>query len=276
MREITFCYCAVWFNLSICKVEGQEMKILLTNDDGYRALGINALFNALITAGHDVTIFAPELNSSGAGQSITVYNPISVTQASEKIYYVSSTPADSVRLGLQLIYGDFVNYPDLIISGINLGENVGEDVLYSGTVGAAREGLMHKISSFAVSTPGPNFEHMESAARITLDLVNRFATHEKELNAPFMWNINIPAKPYEQITGYEATKLGMRGAHKPMEEQITPRGRTVYWQSQQGDIEVAPIGTDLDVFLKQEKVSITPLDIYSTDYNQMPIIAALT
>lgn len=253
------------------------MRILLTNDDGYRALGINSVFNTLIAAGHDVMIVAPELNSSGAGQSIAVYTPITATQVSERIHYVSSTPADSVRLGLQIVYGDRSNYPDLIISGINLGENIGEDVLYSGTVGAAREGLIHCVPSLAVSTTGrPKFEHMESASKVVLDLVNRFAANPDAFNVPFMWNINIPAKPYEDIEGYEATQLGRRTPHHPMDKQLTPRGNVIYWQGETGEISEPQLGTDLDVFLKQEKVSITPLEIYSTNYSQMPIIAALT
>lgn len=252
------------------------MRILLTNDDGYRALGINNVFNVLLQAGHDVVIVAPELNSSGAGQSIMVYNPITITQVSERIYFVSSTPADSVRLGLQIVYGQLDNYPDLIISGINLGENIAEDVLYSGTVGAAREGLVHKIPSIAVSTSGPKFEHLGSASRVVLDLVNKFTANLDALKTPFVWNVNIPARPYEEIQGYEATKLGTRNLHYPMEKQITPRGHVVYWQGEAGGVENPPLGTDLDVFLKQEKVSITPLKIYPIDYSQMPIIAALT
>lgn len=252
------------------------MRILLTNDDGYRASGINSVFNMLVAAGHDVVIVAPELNSSGAGQSIVVYNPITLTQVSERVYFVSSTPADSVRLGLQIVYGKPENYPDLIISGINLGENVAEDVLYSGTVGAAREGLVHKIPSIAVSMPGPKFEHLESASRIVLDLVNRFIANLEALKVPFVWNVNIPNKPYEEIRGYEATQLGVRNLHYPMEMQVTPRGHVVYWQGEAGGIDNPQLGTDLDVFLKQEKVSITPLKIYPTDYDQMPIIAAIT
>lgn len=252
------------------------MRILLTNDDGYRAESINLVFQALTVAGHEVTMVAPERNSSGAAQSITVYLPISITQVSDKIYFVSSTPADSVRLGLQAVYVYPQNYPDLVISGVNMGENIGEDVLYSGTLGAAREGTLHRIPSLAFSTPGPEFKHLDAAAQIVVDLVARLEQNRQVLATPFIWNINIPNKPYHLIDGYEATELGIRPLHKPLEKQITPRGQVIYWQGESTMPDAAPIGTDIDVFLRQAKVSITPLGVLPTDYNQMPIINALT
>jgi 5'-nucleotidase len=251
------------------------MRIMLTNDDGYRAPGINAVFDALLEAGHEVIMVAPELNSSGAGQSIAVYAPMSITKVNEQVYFVSSTPADSVRLGLHVVYEHKKNYPDLLISGINMGENIGEDVNYSGTVGAAREGILHGISSMAFSTPGPLFNQLDSAAKVVVDLVTRLEKNPQIMFNPFLWNINIPNKPYHLITGFEATKLGLRPPHKPMEKQLTPRGHTIYWQGESSDPEKAPIGTDIDVYLKQEKVSITPLKILPTDYGQMPVITAL-
>lgn len=248
---------------------------MLTNDDGYRAPGINAVFEALLEAGHEVTMVAPELNSSGAGQSISVYSPLTITKVNDRVYFVSSTPADSVRLGLHVVYEHQKNYPDLIISGINMGENIGEDVNYSGTVGAAREGILHGISSMAFSTPGPDFNHLDSAAKVIVDLVTRLEKNSQIMLSPFLWNINIPNKPYHLITGFEATELGLRPPHKPMEKQITPRGHTIYWQGVSSDPEKASIGTDIDVYLKQEKVSITPLKILPTEYGQMPVITAL-
>lgn len=254
------------------------MRILLTNDDGYRALGINALYVALLADGHEVTIVAPERNSSGAGQSISVYHPLSITRVAEGIYFVSSTPADSVRLGLQHVYGNSDSYPDMVISGINLGENIGDDVLYSGTVGAAREGLLHGIPSIAISTPGPKFDHLDSAAKVIANLLQKIehCSNEDKFDEPFVWNINVPNKPYEEIYGFEATKLGKRPPHKPLEQQITPRGDIVFWQGESSNPEQAEIGTDIDVFFKQQKVSITPLALLPTDYRQMPLINALT
>ena len=251
------------------------MRILLTNDDGYLAPGINVTFQRLIAAGHEVIIVAPERNSSGAGQSIAVYNPISLNKINQQIYFVTSTPADSVRLGLQEIYGSTDNYPDLIISGINLGENIGEDVLYSGTVGAAREGTLHGSPSLAFSTPGPTYKHLASAADIVVDLVAKLSQNHHLLGNAFIWNVNIPDREYSQIKGYEITKLGSRPAHYPMQKQITPRGDIIYWQGMQQEPEYAEYGTDIAIFIKQEYVSITPLELLPTAYDQMPIISSL-
>lgn len=259
------------------------MRILLTNDDGYLASGIRAVFDNLILAGHDVVMVAPERNSSGAGQSIAVYNPLGITQVDEKIYFVTSTPADSVRLGLQVVYGEPENYPDLIISGINLGENLGEDVLYSGTVGAAREGALHNIPSLAFSTNGVRgsalhnkFIHMESAARVVTDIVARIERNLADLPNVFVWNINIPNKPYNEITGYETTRLGLRPIHEPLIEQETPRATIIYWQGHSKEAGSYDLGTDLAVFAAQSKVSITPLELLPTNYEQMPLVDAIT
>ena len=258
------------------------MRILLTNDDGYLAAGIRAVFAHLIHAGHEVIMVAPERNSSGASQSIAVYDPIMITQVDSQIYFVSSTPADSVRLGLQVAYAGIADYPDLIVSGVNMGENVGEDVLYSGTVGAAREGALHGIPALAFSTNGVTpathnkFEHLESAARVVTELVAKIAARRGQLPAVYVWNINIPNVAYNDITGYETTKLGFRPQHQPLMEQITPRGTIIYWQGYSSDSLNNKLGTDLAVYLQQEKVSITPIEILPTNYNQMPIIDALT
>lgn len=250
---------------------------MLTNDDGYRADGINALFAALLAANHDVIVVAPELNSSGASQSIAVYSPISITKVNERTYFVSSTPADSVRLGLQVAYKDIKHYPDLVISGINLGENLSEDILYSGTVGAAREATMKGIPAIACSTDGPKYNHLEDAALVIVDLVAKLEKNRQLLKTPFLWNVNVPNKPYAKIIGFEATELGKRKHHKPLEKQVTPRGDVIYWQGKSGDVdEHGPISTDTAVACKGNVVSITPLGILPTDYNQMPIISALT
>ncbi len=252
------------------------MRILLTNDDGYRARGINVVFNALIEAGHDVVIVAPELNSSGAGQSITVYDPISIHKDSDRIYYVTSTPADSVRLGLQVAYETRANYPDLVISGVNMGENVSEDILYSGTVGAAREAALHGIPALAFSTPGPSFEYLDAAATIVVRLVQCLEQHNREIfSSVFLWNINIPSRPLSEIGGFEATKLGSRQEHLPFQKQITPRGNTIYWQGMSGKADISELGTDVAVAAMGHNVSITPLAVLPTDYTQMPIISAL-
>lgn len=253
------------------------MRIMLTNDDGYRASGINILYQLLAKAGHDVVIVAPELNSSGASHSIAVYSPISITEVEKNIYYVSSTPADSVRLGLHVAYGDQENYPDLVLSGVNLGENISEDVLYSGTVGAAREAALQGIPAIAFSTFGPTYEHMNDAARLAVDLVQKLDENQHLLEKPFLWNVNIPNQKYEEILGFEVTELGNRLKHQPLERQVTSRGQVIYWQGKSGAINMKDsLGTDTLVSLKNNVASITPLKIFPTDYNQMPIISELT
>lgn len=252
------------------------MRILLTNDDGYRAPGINQVFHALLAAKHDVVIVAPELNSSGASQSIAVYTPIEIHKVHNRIHYVSTTPADSVRLGLQIVYHQARNYPDLVISGVNQGENVGEDIIYSGTVGAAREAALHGIPAIAFSTPGHEFPHLDAAAAVVVNLVSRLEKNMEVLKEPFLWNVNIPNKPYDQIGEFEVTELGKRKLHQPFEKQITPRGTVIYWQGLPGNPEDDQLGTDIAVQLAGKNISITPLQILPTDYNQMPVIAALS
>lgn len=252
------------------------MRIMLTNDDGYRSAGINALFKALLAAKHDVIIVAPEVNSSGASQSIAVYSPITITKVNDSMYFVSSTPTDSVRLGLQVAYKRITNYPELVISGINVGENIGEDVLYSGTVGAAREATMHGIPALACSSSGLKGEYLDDAAKVIIDLVTKLDKNRKLLKSPFLWNINIPDRPYAEISGFEATELGKLKHHKPLVKQITPRGDIIYWQGESGDVdENESISTDTALSIKANMVSITPLGILPTDYNQMPVINAL-
>lgn len=244
------------------------MKILLTNDDGFKAAGINEVFNTLLDNGYDVTIIAPESNCSGAGHSIAVYSPITIHKFTERVYYVTSTPADSVRLGLQYVYKDPENYPDLVISGVNMGENLSEDIHYSGTVGAAREGVLNGISGIAFSTPGPEFNHLKSAANVVLQLVNSISKNKNLLSEQFLWNVNIPNTSIENIKGFQSTHLGRRELHLPLEKQITPRGQTVYWQGDSGPVKSSEINTDVMVAKIGDKVSITPLVVYPTDEKQ--------
>ena len=251
------------------------MRILLVNDDGYRAKGINILFDKLKQANYDVTMIAPERNSSGAGQSISVYQPIKIIKVQSDIYYVEGTPSDCVRIGLQEVYYTNNQVPDLIISGINMGENIGDDVFYSGTVGAAREGMLHGISALSISTKGSEFNYLDDAGLIVIDLLQQLVKYKSNWVNPFLWNINIPNKPYNAILGYEATKLGRLGQHQPLIKQQTPRGDTIFWQGESALPTEVEFGTDVDIYLKQEMVSITPLELLPTDYFQLPIIDAI-
>ncbi len=251
------------------------MKILLTNDDGFTAESVNVVFDILMANGYDVTLVAPERNCSGAGHSIAVYNPVTIHQISERIYCVASTPADSVRLGLQYVYKDVANYPDLVISGINMGENLSEDIYYSGTVGAAREGVLNGVSGLAFSTPGRQFNHLKAAAEIVLQLVELIKYNKNLLINKFLWNINIPNTALENIKGFVATTLGRRELHLPFEKQITPRGQTVYWQGDSGLIRLGAANSDVMVAKGGEYVSITPLEIFPTAHEQLSQLAEI-
>ncbi|MDD3265815.1 MAG: 5'/3'-nucleotidase SurE [Burkholderiales bacterium] len=254
------------------------MRILLTNDDSYLATGIRKVFNALVNAGHDVIMIAPEHNSSGAGHSIAVYNPISITKVEEKIYFVSSTPADSVRLGLQEVYGSY--YPDLVISGVNHGENLGEDIFYSGTVGAAREGALHGIRSLAFSMnilkdSQDRFKHLDTAAKVVVDLVHKIENKSNSLPSSFVWNINIPNKPYNELNGYVSARVGLRPQHEPLIKQETPRMTTIYWQGFSSRLNEYSEGTDLDLFVNYNKITITPLELLPTNHQELSLINAI-
>ncbi len=251
------------------------MRILLTNDDGYRASGINVLYQTLIDAGYEVILAAPERNSSGSSQSISVYSPISITPINDTIYFITGTPADSVRLGLQYIYKTVDNYPHMVISGINLGENVADDIFYSGTVGAAREGVLHNIPSIAFSVSSSSFHYLKDAARIVIELLQKIKNDMNILNKPFLWNVNIPNKPYHEIDGFAVTKLGRRSIHRELLQQTTIRGDEIFWQGLSGSVIDNDLDTDATVCEEQNKVSITPLEMLPTDYSQIDIIKNL-
>lgn len=256
------------------------MKILLTNDDSYLAAGIRKVFDALLAAGHDVTMIAPEHNSSGAGHSIAVYSPISITKVEERVYFVSSTPADSVRLGLQVVYNTKDNYPDLIISGVNHGENLGEDIFYSGTVGAAREGALHGIKSLAFSMNSlkdgaDRFKHLDTAAQVVVDIVAKLERNLDVLPDAFVWNINVPNVSYNELNGYVSAKVGIRPIHEPLIKQETPRLTTVYWQGFASNINDYAMGSDLDLFMNHNKVTITPLELLPTNHKEISLIDSI-
>lgn len=236
------------------------MKILLTNDDGYLASGINALFAELTDAGHDVHMVAPEKNLSGASHSIKIVEYMELVQINDKVHYVTSTPADSVRLGLQAIFQH--QLPDVVISGINMGENITNDVLYSGTIGAAREAVISGITGIAFSMQGPQYNHVRSAAKVATALVNQISKEIEKFATPVLWNVNIPNQPYANIKGFKFARIGKRKGSSLMIKQITPRGNIIYWQ---GNIDnsfcgnTTDIDTDIAILSSQEYATITPL-----------------
>ena len=230
------------------------MRILVSNDDGYNAPGIQALAQAMSDLG-EVTVVAPEQNRSGASNSLTLDRPLKVEQAANGFYYVNGTPTDCVHVA---ITGLLEHKPDLIVSGINNGANLGNDTLYSGTVAAAMEGFMFGLPAFAFSLSARNWSNLDSAARVAHDMVQRHL--QKPLDEPFLLNVNVPDVPYEALKAWQITRLGKRHPSSSVIPARNQRGETVYWIGLSGMVKEAGEGTDFHA-LKQHAVSITPLDI---------------
>jgi len=241
------------------------MRILLSNDDGYFAPGLAALAEGLAGLG-EITVVAPERDRSGASNSLTLDRPLSLRQASNGFKYVNGTPTDCVHMAVTGIL-DFE--PDVVVSGINSGSNMGDDTLYSGTVAAATEGYLLGIPSIAVSLVGTLFEHYETAARIARSLVERI--ERAPFGAPVLLNVNVPDIPFDEVTGVEVTRLGRRHKAQPVVAGKNPRGETVYWVGQAGAAREAGPGTDFYA-LERRAVSITPLQVDLTHGNQIPVV----
>ncbi len=242
------------------------MRILLSNDDGYFAPGLAALAEGLAGLG-ELTVVAPERDRSGASNSLTLDRPLSLRSASNGFRYVNGTPTDCVHMAVTGIL-DFE--PDVVVSGINTGSNMGDDTLYSGTVAAATEGYLLGIPSIAVSLVGTVFQHYATAARVARELVQRI--ERASFGAPVLLNVNVPDVPYESITGMEVTRLGRRHKAQPVVKGKNPRGETVYWVGPAGAAREAGPGTDFNA-LERGAVSITPLQVDLTHANQIPIVA---
>ena len=242
------------------------MRILLSNDDGYFAPGLAALAEGLAPLG-EITVVAPERDRSGASNSLTLDRPLMLSRAPNGFLYVNGTPTDCVHMAVTGLL-DFD--PDVIVSGINSGSNMGDDTLYSGTVAAATEGYLLGIPAIAVSLVGKRFEHFASAARVAHDLVARFA--RKPFGAPVLLNVNVPDIPYGDITGVEVTRLGRRHKAQPVVQGKNPRGETVYWVGPAGEAREAGPGTDFHA-LERGAVSITPLQVDLTHANQIPLVS---
>ena len=244
------------------------MRILLSNDDGYFAPGLACLAEALATMA-EVVVVAPEQDRSGASNSLTLDRPLNLRRAASGFYYVNGTPIDCVHLA---VTGMLDTQPDMVISGINAGANMGDDTIYSGTVAAATEGFLLGIPAIAVSLAGGReAKHFACAARVVLDLVRQFErrTHSQ----PWLLNVNVPDIPYEQLQGREVTRLGRRHKAEPVVKATNPQGETVYWVGAAGKEQDA--GEDTDFFaVAQRRVSITPLQIDLTQYSQLNAVCA--
>ncbi len=241
------------------------MRILVSNDDGYNAPGIEALFNALKGLG-ELTVVAPETNCSGASNSLTLNRPMSVRQASNGFYYVNGTPSDCVHIALTGLL-DF--RPDLVVSGINNGANMGDDTLYSGTVAAATEGYLFGIPSIAFSLTERGWNHLDTAAHVARQVVERHAA--QPLERAMLLNVNIPAVPHAALNGLKVTRLGKRHPSEPVVRSSTPYGEPVYWIGPAGGASDFAEDTDFGA-IERAMVSITPLRLDLTHYDQLPHI----
>ena len=241
------------------------MRILLSNDDGYFAPGLAALAEGLKPLG-EITVVAPERDRSGASNSLTLDRPLMHRQAQNGFHYVNGTPTDCVHMAVTGLL-DFE--PDVVVSGINSGSNMGDDTLYSGTVAAATEGYLLGIPSIAVSLVGTQFANYATAARVAYDLVRRLG--QAPLGAPVLLNVNVPDVPYESLKGFEVTRLGRRHKAQPVIQGKNPRGETVYWVGPAGAAREAGPGTDFHA-LERGAVSVTPLQVDLTNAAQIPFV----
>jgi 5'-nucleotidase len=238
------------------------MRILLSNDDGYFAPGLVALAAALDDLA-EVVVVAPERNRSGASNSLTLDRPLSLRRALNGFGYVNGTPTDCVHLA---VTGVLEHQPDIIVSGINLGANMGDDTIYSGTVAAATEGYLLGIPSLAVSLASFEGKHFETAAAVARECVQRFI--RSPFPQPVLLNINVPDVANEYLRGTRVTRLGRRHKAEPAVKSISPRNETVYWIGAAGPAADAGEGTDFHA-VENGWVSVTPLQIDLTHREQM-------
>lgn len=240
------------------------MKILISNDDGFRAEGIVALYEALKTIA-DVEVVAPEHNNSAKSNALTLHTPLYVHRADNGFRYVNGTPADCVHIALTGLLG---YRPDLVISGINNGANMGDDTLYSGTVGAAMEGYLFGIPAIAVSQIDKGWGHLDAAAAKVKELVQHLHASDGVGTRPWLLNVNIPNLPLAQIKAAKLCRLGRRHAAEPVITQVDPRGQTMYWIGNAGPAMDDSDGTDFHA-AGLGHVVVTPLQVDLTEHAQL-------
>jgi 5'-nucleotidase len=242
------------------------VKILVSNDDGYLAEGIKALADALATVA-DVVVVAPDRNHSGASNSLTLHSPLRIHQVEEDRYFVNGTPTDCVHLALS---GLFDEDPDIVVAGVNHGANLGDDVIYSGTVAAAMEGRFLGLPAIAVSLVGHRGTHFDTAAQVAVELVQRLEANT--LPADVILNVNVPDRPYEQLTGIRSTRLGFRHRSEPLVKTKDPQGKSIYWIGPAGPGQDAGPGTDFDA-VEHGAVAVSPLKVDLTRHEAVPRVA---
>lgn len=240
------------------------MRVLVSNDDGVDAPGIRVLAERLGAVGQ-VTVVAPDRDRSGASNSLTLDAPIRVLRMDNGYYRVAGTPTDCVHLALAGMLDD---EPDIVVSGINNSANLGDDVIYSGTVSAAMEGRFLGLPAIAVSLVSKDHqgEHYESAAKAVLRLMERLLVDP--LPADTILNVNVPDRPWEEILGFETTRLGKRHRSAPCIKQNDPRGRPIWWIGPAGDVEDAGPGTDFDA-VRRGYISVTPIHVDLTRFQAL-------
>lgn len=243
------------------------MLILLSNDDGWRAPGLRAL-RAAVRQNHDnAIVMAPDRNRSGASNSLTLERPLRVREEEPGLYSVDGTPTDCVHLA---ITGYFDIEPDMVVSGINAGANLGDDVLYSGTVAAATEGRSLGLPAIAISLVGEDLLHYDTAARVAVALVELI--QRDPLPADTILNVNVPDVPWEDLQGFSATRLGYRHKAERVIKDKDPRGRDIYWIGPAGVEADGGPGTDFHA-ITERKVSITPMQTDLTRHTALEQIA---
>jgi 5'-nucleotidase len=239
------------------------MKILVSNDDGYLATGINVLTEALAAVA-DVVVVAPDRNRSAASNSLTVHSPLRVQRVADKRFSVDGTPSDCVHLALT---GFLDHEPDLVVSGINHGANLGDDVIYSGTVAAAMEGRFLGLPAIAVSLAGEGrLRHFDTAARVVTEMVQKLES--ASLARDVTLNVNVPDVPYDELTGIRASRLGFRHKSEPIIRTRDPHGRTIYWVGPAGRGADAGDGTDFHA-IEAGAVAVTPLRVDLTRHDSL-------
>jgi len=243
------------------------MRILVSNDDGYLAPGLEALAQAMARFG-TVTVIAPEQNCSGASNSLTLTRPLTVNRAANGFLFVNGTPTDCVHIALT---GMLDERPDLVVSGINNGQNMGDDTVYSGTVAAAMEGYLFGLPALAFSHVDKGHAHLDAAAAAAADLVGRLID-SPALQRAWLLNVNIPNLPRAQLGGAVCTRLGKRHPSQPVVRTQNPRGETIYWVGGAGEARDAGPGTDFHATANGQ-VSVTPLQIDLTHLAELDAVA---
>ncbi|MCK5717179.1 MAG: 5'/3'-nucleotidase SurE [Thiomargarita sp.] len=240
------------------------MKILVSNDDGYQAPGLLCLVETLKKIA-EVTVIAPERNRSAASNSLTLEYPLRVKTAPNGFFYVNGTPTDCVHLALS---GLFDTLPDMVIAGINSGANLGDDVIYSGTVAAAMEGRFLGLPALAISTASFTPQYYQTAATVVKTILSRLQADDLDLPINSILNINVPDCPWKDLKGMQATRLGSRHRAEPSIKSLDPHNHPVYWIGPAGLEQDAGFGTDFHA-INHSFVSITPLHVDLTRHSAL-------